>query len=576
MPFRGSLIYSQLICSNAPFHLSLPSSHSARRPTQATAVQGLEQESGFLNASSSVRLFHPKLADAVPPPLLWCFMVTMCEMVTTEVSAETEDRDDAVLVAAAAAPASKTGATECGKSGTCVSISSSTSDSSNESRLGHSVSTDSFLKHNEANVPSLLHRGSAGCASSFSSNTSEQVTETKPFPTTHHLTAPFTGVAAVAPFVAIGDNQGPVQHMIDWERSSKQITTWGTNPVLQQYQQHSLSGSNGSGHAGVAAIACSPAPSAHFKRPRPTTTKSTTTTSSSNHTGRAQTPSNHDISPQEFLWGILQERGYETSPLFSKTQAFFRPPTPKQVEDYDIALLNAVKTGDLAQLQDMAQQGRQMDACNKYGESIVHISCRRGQAETLRFLLAHGGKVHMCDDLGRTPLHDACWAKEPVFDCISTILDADPELIRMVDCRGASPLAYIRRAHWREWKEFFDSKKEKYWAPLPGSSCETELIVRGAPKIEDGEEETGHGVRPTSANGGRGDSPTALHSASAAKPVTASMAGSSSEEEGEEGGEEEGEEQQQPKRVSARQLQRKRSRSLEKSQVDAGVSVTSF
>ena len=110
-----------------------------------------------------------------------------------------------------------------------------------------------------------------------------------------------------------------------------------------------------------------------------------------------------------------------------------------------------------------------MDACNRHGESIVHISCRRGRADTLAFLLAHGGRVHMCDDMGRTPLHDACWAKTPVFDCISAILDQDPSLIRVMDCRGASPLAYIRREHWPAWRSFFDAKKEVWWKPLSAS-----------------------------------------------------------------------------------------------------------
>lgn len=122
-------------------------------------------------------------------------------------------------------------------------------------------------------------------------------------------------------------------------------------------------------------------------------------------------------------------------------------------------------TGDLESLRQLAADGRQMDACNRHGESVVHISCRRGHAETLRFLLENGGRVHMCDDLGRTPLHDACWAKTPVFDCISTIMDLDPSLIRVVDCRGATPLAYIRREHWPVWRQFFDSKKDIWWAP---------------------------------------------------------------------------------------------------------------
>jgi hypothetical protein len=133
------------------------------------------------------------------------------------------------------------------------------------------------------------------------------------------------------------------------------------------------------------------------------------------------------------------------------------------VEDYDLALVTAVKRGDLEMVKQLAGMGRGMDACNKHGESIVHISCRRGHVELLRFLLENGGQVDTCDDLGRTPLHDACWAKTPVFECVVIILERNLGLLRVVDCRGASPLQYVKREHWTLWRQFFDMKKEQYW-----------------------------------------------------------------------------------------------------------------
>ena len=258
--------------------------------------------------------------------------------------------------------------------------------------------------------------------------------------------------SAAATALALGECKAVLQNLLEWQEAGKKVTTWGTNAVLQQHQQHTPALHVAPSGAG-----------AGCKRSRPAAGGEGVASPA------VAAATADDLSPQEFLWRILAERGYETAAMPANKQAFFGPPTNKQVQDYDLAIVNAVKTGDLEGLQAMAAQGRQMDACNRHGESIVHISCRRGQADTLRFLLANGGRVHMCDDLGRTPLHDACWAKVPVFDCISTILDADPRLIRVVDCRGASPLAYIRREHWAEWKAFFDSKKEIYWSPLAGS-----------------------------------------------------------------------------------------------------------
>lgn len=121
-----------------------------------------------------------------------------------------------------------------------------------------------------------------------------------------------------------------------------------------------------------------------------------------------------------------------------------------------------------------------MDACNRFGESVMHVACRRSCAPmvspclTLRccereaqrtcfpyaaaaspfifpfspssavswFLCLHfslifclclfhfqvnffidecGMKVNTSDDFGRTPLHDACWTAEPNFEVVSKV-----------------------------------------------------------------------------------------------------------------------------------------------------------
>lgn len=184
-----------------------------------------------------------------------------------------------------------------------------------------------------------------------------------------------------------------------------------------------------------------------------------------NWVNKEKEPEDSELSPQDFLAKLLAERGYETDLIPAASQPFFHPPASKQVKDYDLPLVAAVKRGDLSCVQQFCRDGRRMDACNKHGESIVHIAARRGNIQILKFLLENGARVDICDDLGRTPLHDACWSMDPQFDCVATILERDLRLLRVVDCRGSSPLAYIKRKHWGLWREFFDSKKEIYWAP---------------------------------------------------------------------------------------------------------------
>ena len=105
-----------------------------------------------------------------------------------------------------------------------------------------------------------------------------------------------------------------------------------------------------------------------------------------------------------------------------------------------------------------------MDACNRFGESIVHMACRRAEVDVVDFLLSNGGDKWFVDDFGRTPLHDACWRSEPRFDVVTLLLDRNLDLLRVMDVRGSNPLNYVREEHWVQWCAYFFHQKEKYWA----------------------------------------------------------------------------------------------------------------
>lgn len=81
----------------------------------------------------------------------------------------------------------------------------------------------------------------------------------------------------------------------------------------------------------------------------------------------------------------------------------------------------------------------------------------------LRVLKENGCALQVTDDFGRTPLHDACWTAEPNFETVEMILNDDERLLHIVDCRGSSPLSYVKRDHWGKWIAFFQTKIDVYW-----------------------------------------------------------------------------------------------------------------
>ncbi|KAL7490774.1 hypothetical protein ACHAWT_000307 [Skeletonema menzelii] len=201
--------------------------------------------------------------------------------------------------------------------------------------------------------------------------------------------------------------------------------------------------------------------------------------SSSNLTSSTSASSFSKVDPEENLCpysfidslqnesSISREEGKNTEPL---TDNDFAPPTPEQIEAYSNDALSAVRTSDVNSLRRLHSEGHSLECCNRFGESLLHVACRRSNAEIVSFLL-NEAKVSPCirDDYGRTPLHDACWRGNPEYEIVELLLSVEPRLAFVKDVRGHKPFQYARREHWSGWRKFIDQKRELILLPRSNS-----------------------------------------------------------------------------------------------------------
>lgn len=166
--------------------------------------------------------------------------------------------------------------------------------------------------------------------------------------------------------------------------------------------------------------------------------------------------------PQSYYEYILKSKGCNANTRESlSSDSFFHIHTQEQVDSYDHDIIAAIRSQDIQTLREMHQNGRLLTCCNNFGESLIHMACRRGFTEVVTFLLKEAGvSLRVRDDYGRTPFHDACWTCTPNFELMDILIDTDPDLLLMSDKRGHSPLQYVRREHWPAWMEYLRRKKE--------------------------------------------------------------------------------------------------------------------
>lgn len=166
-------------------------------------------------------------------------------------------------------------------------------------------------------------------------------------------------------------------------------------------------------------------------------------------------------------------------------EGYFLAPKPEYVDAWTMELTTAVREHDLEAMKRMLyQDGHLMQACNNFGESIVHLAVRRGSPEILRFLLQDAGvSMRVCDEFGRTPIHDAAWclnASNPdTYQKMALLLNESPMQLMITDARGFTPLAYVPRSKWKECNAFLDRQLRK--GRLKDLSVNTQGIRRSAP-----------------------------------------------------------------------------------------------
>ena len=180
-------------------------------------------------------------------------------------------------------------------------------------------------------------------------------------------------------------------------------------------------------------------------------------------------------SPADFVKKCFVEWGISIEPTRDAT--YFLKATPDRIAAYNRDLLATVRQQDMAKLQRLHEEGKVKNACNTFGESLLHLACRKGLTEVVKFLCAKpdGPRLSLFvhDDYGRTVMHDACWTVRPQWPLVEFLLEHAPQLLACSDVRGHIPLDYVPKSDWKEWRDFLVERQDKLKTWMASASSKT-------------------------------------------------------------------------------------------------------
>ena len=168
-------------------------------------------------------------------------------------------------------------------------------------------------------------------------------------------------------------------------------------------------------------------------------------------------------------------------------------------------MVSALRKGGCALMKKtLDQPGCHVMASNKAGHTLLHCACRLGDEEAVQLLLERGADQASCDECGKTPLHDACWAVDFNPGILKAVLDRDPNLMFAIDRFRATALEYCHNSLTREFILFIMRHQTTYWPPLGESTSS------GSSSGSGDESNATHGVsRATAGGAGAGARPPA-------------------------------------------------------------------
>ena len=169
-----------------------------------------------------------------------------------------------------------------------------------------------------------------------------------------------------------------------------------------------------------------------------------------------------DVKPMDVVKQALDARGI----TFTGTKSAFDMPDDFFVKNSEAnyqEIVDAIRSNDVDALRKLHSNGTNLQCANKFGESLIHLACRRSHRDVVSFLIDEAGvSLRVRDDFGRTPFHDACWRGELDLELIDMLLEKEPKLLMLSDKRGHSPLDYTRRGHWAELIPFLLDRASKF------------------------------------------------------------------------------------------------------------------
>lgn len=167
------------------------------------------------------------------------------------------------------------------------------------------------------------------------------------------------------------------------------------------------------------------------------------------------------IRPSDYVMAAFKANGVVIEDARSNAAKKFRLPTEEMIAAYQSDLLNAARRNDIGEIKRLHKEGKLINCCNKFGDSLLHLACRRSHTEIARYLIEEVKvDIHIRDDYHRTPLHDAAWTPEPNFELVSMLMKIAPEHLLLEDVRGFTPFDYVQKQHWGKWLRFLWERKK--------------------------------------------------------------------------------------------------------------------
>lgn len=158
--------------------------------------------------------------------------------------------------------------------------------------------------------------------------------------------------------------------------------------------------------------------------------------------------------PDEFVQTLLLLKGrtvqFQSAASLS-AKGFFPKVTDEFSRGYTMELVTAVRNDDVAALRRIHEENPTMPTLcgSKFGDSIIHLACRRSCVKVLEYLLCEMNlSPQLVCDYGRTPLHDALWNTKLNVRILTLLMNKCPELLFVTDNRGSTPLSYTPRDQW--------------------------------------------------------------------------------------------------------------------------------